>query len=112
LNKEKGNYALALDFLRKASRLRPKSAFPDYQLGHTYLLQGNPQAARGVLEEVIRKHPDFIEAHVTLATAYYRLDMKAEGDRERDIVIRLNKEKAANKGPKDIKSFQKYQPQQ
>jgi hypothetical protein len=31
-----------------------------------------------------------VEAHVTLATVYYRLKRKADGDRERAIIQKLN----------------------
>ena len=36
--------------------------------------------------------PESVEAHVQLATAYYRLKRKDDGDREREIVNRLNRE--------------------
>jgi len=36
-----------------------------------------------------------LEAHVTLATIYYRLKRKADGERERAIVQRLNAERQA-----------------
>jgi hypothetical protein len=39
--------------------------------------------------------PAFKEAHVTLATVYYRLRRKADGDRERVIVERLTAETQA-----------------
>ena len=35
------------------------------------------------------------KAHVSLATVYYRLHRKQDGDRERDIVLKLNAEKQA-----------------
>ena len=36
-----------------------------------------------------KESPEFMEAHVTLATAYYRLKRKADGDREQAIVQKL-----------------------
>ena len=42
-----------------------------------------------------RKSPAFTEAHVTLATVYYRLKRKEDGDRERAIVQKLNAETQA-----------------
>ena len=52
--------------------------------------------AKGMpLEAIVKEAPSYIEAHVALATAYYRLQRKAEGDSERAIVERLNQEKEA-----------------
>ena len=48
-----------------------------------------------MLEELIAESPSFVEAHVTLATVYYRLRRKEDGDRERAIVERLNAEAQA-----------------
>ena len=43
-----------------------------------------------------------MEAHVSLATVYYRLKRKADGDRERATVLKLNAEKqAAEPGAKE-----------
>jgi Tfp pilus assembly protein PilF len=53
---------------------------------------GQTENARKGLEELIRAEPNFVEAHVTLATVYYRLKRKADGDRERAIVQTLNDE--------------------
>jgi hypothetical protein len=37
-----------------------------------------------------------VGAHVSLATVYYRLKRKADGDRERATVLKLNAESQAN----------------
>ena len=47
------------------------------------------------LESIVKEVPAYIEAHVTLATVYYRLQRKPDGDRERAIVQKLNAEKQA-----------------
>ncbi len=39
----------------------------------------------------MKEVPAYIEAHVTLATVYYRLKLKDEGDRERATVQKLNR---------------------
>ena len=44
---------------------------------------------------VIKDKPKFTEAFVMLATVYYRLNRKADGDRIRTIVEQLNAEAAA-----------------
>jgi Tfp pilus assembly protein PilF len=54
------------------------------------------EAARSHLESLVEEAPNFTEAHVSLATAYYREKRKADGDRERAIVEKLNGEKQGN----------------
>ena len=56
---------------------------------------GNVEQACSKLEELIKETPHFVEAHVSLATVYYRLKRKADGDRERAIVLKLNAESQA-----------------
>jgi len=50
---------------------------------------------RRELELIVKEAPGFTSAHVTLATVYYRLKRKADGDRERAIVQKLNAEAQA-----------------
>jgi tetratricopeptide (TPR) repeat protein len=53
------------------------------------------------LEKLTKDSPDFVEAHVSLATVYYRLKRKADGDRERELVLKLNAQnQAAQPGAK------------
>jgi cytochrome c-type biogenesis protein CcmH/NrfG len=52
------------------------------------------EAAR-LLEALVSESPAFVEAHVSLATAYYRLKRKEEGDRQRAIVAKLSAEAQA-----------------
>ena len=48
--------------------------------------QNKLESARGELESIVKETPDFVEAHVALATVYYRLKQKEAGDHERAIV--------------------------
>jgi hypothetical protein len=48
-----------------------------------------------LLEAVREEHPDFTEARVLLASVYYRLNRKTDGDRERAIVQKLSAEQQA-----------------
>jgi Tfp pilus assembly protein PilF len=59
------------------------------------LAQGQLEAARGDLEALVNEAPQFTEAHVSLATVYFREKKKAEGERERAIVLKLNAERQA-----------------
>ena len=45
-----------------------------------------------MLEALVVEPPTWLEPHVSLATVYYRLKRREDGDREREIVDRLNKE--------------------
>jgi hypothetical protein len=51
---------------------------------------GKPGEARELLEAVVKEYPEFVEARVLLASVYYRLNRKADGDRQRSIVEKLN----------------------
>lgn len=55
-----------------------------------------------MLEAVAKEFPDFVEARVLLASVYYRLNRKADGDREQAVVNKLNAEQQAKQpGAKD-----------
>ncbi|MHB8735160.1 MAG: tetratricopeptide repeat protein [Terriglobales bacterium] len=84
------DYAGALTYLQRALTLRPGAPDARFQIGATELALGNFAAARHVLEALVHDDPDFLEAHVSLATVYFKQHLKAEGERERDIIARLN----------------------
>jgi len=63
-----------------------------FQLAGVDLAAGKTEAARRELEAIVKEVPAYIEAHVTLATVYYRLKLKENGDRERATVQKLNRE--------------------
>ena len=46
-----------------------------------------------MLQRVVREAPKFQEAHIRLATMYYRLHRPEDGLREKQIVDRLANEK-------------------
>jgi tetratricopeptide (TPR) repeat protein len=86
------NYDEALPYLRRALQVRPGDLGVRYQLASIAFGRGDVEQARGQLEGIVKEAPNFTEAHVTLATVYYRLKLKAEADRERGIVQKLNAE--------------------
>lgn len=90
LAKQDLDYAAARKLLGSALRVRPGDPGVRYQLATIDVTEGKAPEARTHLERLIKESPDFIEAHVSLAAVYYRLKMKAEGDRERAIVQKLN----------------------
>ena len=50
---------------------------------------------RAGLEAMIKQAPQFVEAHISLATVYYRLGRKADGDREKTLSQKLTMEQRA-----------------
>jgi len=82
-------------YLSRAARLRPRDAYARYHLGALFAVQGKPQEALRLLEAVEKEYPDFVEAHVLLASVYYRLNRKPDAGREQQIVQRLNAEQQA-----------------
>jgi tetratricopeptide (TPR) repeat protein len=85
----------ALAYLSKAARLRPRDQYARYHLAAAYAQDGKPEPARPLLEGVVKEHGDFTEARVLLASVYYRLNRKEDGDRENAIVQKLNAEQQA-----------------
>jgi tetratricopeptide (TPR) repeat protein len=85
----------ALGHFERALRSRPGDPGARFQIASVHFTQGNIDEARAELEQLVRDSPQFSEAHVTLATIYYRLKRKADGERERAIVQKLNAERQA-----------------
>lgn len=88
-------YDKALPYLDRAAAVRPGDAAVQYQLALVSLAQGKTEQARNNLEALLKANPSFTEAHVSLATVYYREKRKADGDRERAIVQKLNADRQA-----------------
>jgi tetratricopeptide (TPR) repeat protein len=87
-----------MERFRMAASVRPGDPAALYQVGALELQLGRTEEAREVLEQVAEKAPEFAEAHVSLATVYYRLKRKEDGDRHRAIAEKLS-EKAQEQQP-------------
>lgn len=87
----------ALRYLNRAMQLRPRERYAHYHLGAVLAALGRPDEARPLLEGVAKEYPDFVEARVLLASVYYRLNRKEDGDRERAAVQKLNSEQQAKR---------------
>jgi tetratricopeptide (TPR) repeat protein len=86
----------------RALRVRPGDPGVRYQLATLDLMIGKLDQACATLEALTKETPGFVEAHVSLATVYYRLKRKADGDRERETVLKLNAaSQATQPGAKD-----------
>ncbi len=79
-------------YLTRAVQLRPREQYARYHLAAVYAAAGKPGDARSLLEGVLKEHEDFVEARVLLASVYYRLNRKEDGDREKAIIQKLNAE--------------------
>lgn len=76
-------------YFRRALQLRPHDIVARFGLGGALLSLGELEESRQLLEGVVAEVPDYTEAHVLLATCYYRLKRNADGDRHRAIAERL-----------------------
>jgi len=85
----------AISYLSRAIGLRPRDQYARYHLAAVYASGGKPNEARPLLEGVLKEHQDFIEARVLLASVYYRLNRKEDGDREKLIIQKLSAEQQA-----------------
>jgi len=87
----------ARPLLERACRLQPSSNLARYALALVRSASGETAGAVAELEQLVRTNPNWIEPHVKLASLYFRMKRQADGQREREIVDKLN---ADNKGQK------------
>ena len=85
----------ALKYLQHALQIRPGDPGVRYQIALVEISAGQLAGASRDLESLIKDSPNFLEAHVSLATVYFRQKRKADGERERAIVAKLNAAKRA-----------------
>ena len=85
----------ALEYLKRAGRLRPHDPAVAYGLGRVHLAAGRPEEARVALERLVEAAPSYQQGHVLLATAYYRLNLREKGDEQRKVVEKLRAEAKA-----------------
>jgi tetratricopeptide (TPR) repeat protein len=103
LMKQDQNYDGAHVYFDRALMVRPGDQGVRYQLATLDIAGSRLDEARRTLEQLIKEAPQFTEAHVSLATVYYRLKRKADGDKERAIVLNLNAEKQAKQPGVNVK---------
>ena len=77
-------------YFDRALQIRPADYGVRYQIASLELAEGHLEEAQRDLERLTKETPEFLEAHVSLATVYFREKRKADGDRERQIVAKLN----------------------
>lgn len=81
--------------LKRAHQIRPADLEVEFQLARIARAREQFPEAAEMLERVIAAKPDHTRAHVLLAQTYFRLKRIADGNREREIVRRLNEEEQA-----------------
>ena len=79
-----------MPYFQRAEAVRPSDPAIQYQIALVNVAEGKIEQARTSLESIVKRAPSFVEAHVSLATVYYREKRKEDGDRERAIVQQLN----------------------
>jgi tetratricopeptide (TPR) repeat protein len=85
----------SFDHLKRAARMRPQDSRVLYGLGSLHLAAGRVEEAQLALEAVTAQVPDYLQAHVLLATVYYRQKKKELGDRERTTADKLKEKQQA-----------------
>jgi Tfp pilus assembly protein PilF len=69
--------------------LRPDDIRARYQFASLCANEGDDKRAAALLEALLKDSPDYLEAHRTLATIYFRLGRPDDGRRERKIAEQL-----------------------
>lgn len=93
--KDEGRLDEAYEYLKRAGRLRSQDPGVLYALGALHLAADRVEEARKALENVTTQVPKYRQAHVLLATAYYRQKKKALGDQHQAIAEALRAEEQA-----------------
>jgi Tfp pilus assembly protein PilF len=102
LRRDEGRLDEAQAYLRRAVRIRGDDPTCLHALGSLYLSMGELEKARETLEATVSVAPDFEEAHVFLAMAYFRLGRREDAARERVIARELaDKRRTENQGARD-----------
>jgi Flp pilus assembly protein TadD len=93
------DYEGSRKLLDRALLVRPGEPRAKFQMAALNLAAGRLEEARLGLETIVRQSPSFVEAHIALATAYYRLKRKADGDREKALAQKLTLEQRSQDNP-------------
>ncbi len=92
LRKQEGKLDEAMACISRALSVRPTDAGALYQRASIHMMQGKLEEARAEFEQLVHDNPEFSEAHAGLATVYYRLKRREDGDREREAARRTQQE--------------------
>lgn len=84
-----GDYDTARPLLALALQLEPGSPMARLKLAELNSMTGKYNEAVSELEKLERANPGWAEPHVQLAALYYKLHRPEDGQRERDIVEKI-----------------------
>lgn len=110
--KNRGDLKLAETYLEKARNMRPDASDPLLQLALIAYQQQKYPEARAMLETVVQKNPQNVQAHVVLGQVYYRLHLRDLGLKQRAIVQKLNAERQQHSIQQRERISQQLQPVQ
>jgi len=77
--------------LKSAQLISPGDWRIQLELGLCYQSKGQYADAAGLIEQALQAEPDVTAAHVALATIYFRLGRKADGEREKKTIAEVEK---------------------
>ena len=99
---KEGDFADARPLLELALELGPNVPLARLEVAKLDGMTGKDDQALKELEALERDHPEWLDPHVELAALYYKLHRPADGERERQIVLKLQAQlqKARDKGGK------------
>ncbi|MGA2349171.1 MAG: tetratricopeptide repeat protein [Terracidiphilus sp.] len=89
----------ARPLLELALQLHPEVPQAQYEMAVLNGMTGNYAAAAAALEPLEKKDPDWLDPHIQLASLYYKLHRPEDGEREREIVKRLEAKEQKNGPP-------------
>ena len=92
LDRKCGRLAEARATFNRALAIRPRDIFTRFQLALTDSASDHDARAAELLESVVRDAPNYMEAHASLSTVYFRLRRDVEGRREKQIAGQLQAE--------------------
>jgi tetratricopeptide (TPR) repeat protein len=103
LRREENRLDEAMEYLKRAARMRPGDASVTYAMGRVHVAADRLPEAREAFEQLVEAAPGYKQGHVLLATVYYRLGERELGDEQRAIVERLRaEEKEQQREAEDI----------
>jgi tetratricopeptide (TPR) repeat protein len=83
------DFESARPLLDLAVELQPKAPLPRFEMAKLNGMTGRYAEAAATLEDLEKTDPDWLDPHVELATIYYKLNRPEDGQREREIVQRI-----------------------
>lgn len=90
LLRQQGRLQESEKYLAHALQLQPGEIRARYQFARLCSDEGDNKRAATLLEALIKDHPEYTEAHRTLASIYFRLGDPAGGRREKQIADEMD----------------------